>query len=188
MRTNASAVNLSVLIEEVAEIFRSQSQFDGSSSVALDLDPKVIVMADPDQLKAVVWNLWNNAMESMKQGSGPEAGCLSARVLSAPKDAAQAQLGLGRKGEGGGSASGGSARGHAVLEIEDTGCGIPEAVQEQIFEPFYTTKRDGTGLGLATVQRLVEQQGGSIQVSSLEGVGTTFRVRLMLAEGNHGIA
>jgi signal transduction histidine kinase len=75
-----------------------------------------------------------------------------------------------------------------VLEIEDTGCGIPEAVQEQILEPFYTTKRDGTGLGLATVQRLVEQQGGSIQVSSLEGVGTTFRVRLMLAEGNHGIA
>ena len=188
MPTKASAVNLSALIEEVAEIFRSQSQFEGSSSIELDLDPKVIMMADPDQLKAVVWNLWNNVMESMKQGSGPEAGCPSARVLSAPKDAAQAQRGLGRKGGGGGSASGGSARGHAVLEIEDTGCGIPEAVQEQIFEPFYTTKRDGTGLGLATVQRLVEQQGGSIQVSSLEGVGTTFRVRLMLAEGDHGIA
>ena len=75
-----------------------------------------------------------------------------------------------------------------MLRIEDTSCEIPEAVQEQIFEPFYTTKREGTGLGLATMQRLVEQQGGSIQVSSLEGVGTTFRVRLMLAEGDHGIA
>ena len=124
----------------------------------------------------------------MKQGSGPEAGCLSARVLSSPWDAAQAQLGLDRKGEGGGSAAGGFARGHAVLQVEDTGCGIPEAVQEQIFDPFYTTKRDGTGLGLATVHRLVKQQGDSIQVSSLEGVRTTFRVRLMLAERDDGIA
>ena len=132
-------------------------------------------MADPDQLKAVVWNLWNNAMESMKQGSELEAGCIATRVPSTPEDAAQAQLGLDRKGEGGGLVLGGSARGHAVLEIEDTGCGIPEAVQEQIFEPFYTTKRDGTGLGLATMQRLIEQQGGSIHVLSLEGVDTTFR-------------
>ena len=75
-----------------------------------------------------------------------------------------------------------------MLQIEDTGCGIPEAVQEQIFDPFYTTKRDGTGLGLATVHRLVKQQGDSIPVSSLEGVGTTFRVRLLLAERDDGIA
>lgn len=94
-------------------------------------------MADPVQLKAVVWNHWNNAIESMKKGSGSEAGCLSPRVLSAPEDSAQAQLVSDRNAEGRGSASGGSARGHVVLQIEDTGCGIPEAVQEQIFDPFY---------------------------------------------------
>ena len=121
----------------------------------------------------------------MKQGSGPEAGCLSARVLSSPWDAAQAQLGLDRKGEGGGSAAGGFARGHAVLQVEDTGCGIPEAVQEQIFEPLSTTKRDGTGLGLATMQRLIEQQGGSIHVSSLEDVDTTFRAATAACGGDH---
>jgi len=171
MRTNASAVNLSVLIEEVAEIFRSQSQFDGPSSVVLDLDPQSHRDDGFALAEGVTWNLRSNAIESMKQGSGPEDGCIATQLLSAPEDAAQVQLGVDRKAEGGGSASGGSARGHAVREIEAS----------------ITTKRDGTELGLATVQRLAEQQGGSIYLSSLVAVGTTYRVRLLLGEGDHDI-
>jgi signal transduction histidine kinase len=72
----------------------------------------------------------------------------------------------------------------AVLEIEDTGMGISLEVQQMIFEPFFTTKREGTGLGLATVQRIIEQHGGSIQVSSQPGAGTCFRMQLPSVELN----
>ena len=69
-----------------------------------------------------------------------------------------------------------------MLEFEDTGPGMSPELQDRIFEPFYTTKQDGTGLGLATVQRIVEQHGGAIEISSELGRGTCFRVLLPLAE------
>jgi len=68
----------------------------------------------------------------------------------------------------------------AVLEIVDTGEGIPEEVRERIFEPFFTTKASGTGLGLAVVRRIVEGHGGEIQVRSAPGEGTTFALRFPL--------
>jgi two-component system sensor histidine kinase HydH len=63
------------------------------------------------------------------------------------------------------------------IAISDSGVGILPEHQERIFEPFFTTKAEGTGLGLATVHRVVEGHGGSIRVESQEG-GTTFRLRL----------
>ncbi len=62
----------------------------------------------------------------------------------------------------------------AVVEIEDTGAGIPDEVRERIFEPFFTTKASGTGLGLAVVRRIVEGHGGEVRVRSVAGAGTTF--------------
>jgi signal transduction histidine kinase len=68
----------------------------------------------------------------------------------------------------------------ALLEIEDTGAGIPEEVRERIFEPFFTTKASGTGLGLAVVKRIVESHGGTVCVRSVPGAGTTFALRFPL--------
>ena len=70
--------------------------------------------------------------------------------------------------------------GHVVLSVTDTGMGISPAVQAQIFEPFFTTKEHGncTGLGLAAVHGIVMQLNGSVEVESLVGQGTTFRVAL----------
>jgi signal transduction histidine kinase len=70
--------------------------------------------------------------------------------------------------------------GHAVIEVTDTGCGIPAHNLERIFDPFYTTKPVGvgTGLGLAICHRLVLELGGAIEVDSEVGRGTTFRVLL----------
>jgi PAS domain S-box-containing protein len=78
-----------------------------------------------------------------------------------------------------------STDGEALLEIEDTGVGIPEEVCGRIFEPFFTTKASGTGLGLAVVKRIVEGHGGAVAVRSAPGVGTTFVLRFPVggAEG-----
>jgi signal transduction histidine kinase len=67
------------------------------------------------------------------------------------------------------------------LSVQDTGQGIPADVLPNIFQPFFTTKKEGTGLGLATIQGIVQQYDGSVDVQSQVGIGTTFVVTLPLA-------
>jgi signal transduction histidine kinase len=61
-----------------------------------------------------------------------------------------------------------------VFAVRDTGTGMPPAVQARIFEPFYTTKKTGTGLGLATVLRVTRRHRGFVTVESKVGTGTSF--------------
>jgi signal transduction histidine kinase len=68
-----------------------------------------------------------------------------------------------------------------LLEVADTGAGIPEEVRHRIFEPFFTTKASGTGLGLAVVKRIVEGHGGEIAVATPPGGGTVFALRFPLS-------
>jgi signal transduction histidine kinase len=72
--------------------------------------------------------------------------------------------------------------GQAVVEVADTGCGIPPERFTSIFEDFATTKRQGLGLGLAISKKIVEQLGGTIAVASEVGLGTTFTLRFPLTE------
>jgi signal transduction histidine kinase len=65
-----------------------------------------------------------------------------------------------------------------IITVEDTGVGIPEKSKHKIFEPFFTTKAQGQGLGLSICKKFVEANGGSIEVESEEGKGTTFKVKL----------
>lgn len=69
-----------------------------------------------------------------------------------------------------------------ILEVKDTGSGMTKEAQENIFNPFYTTRRDGTGLGLAVTQGIVEGHDGRIEVNSVLGQGTTFSIILPLTE------
>jgi len=71
--------------------------------------------------------------------------------------------------------------GAVILELADTGPGIPPEIQARIFEPFFTTKTEGTGLGLAIVRQLVQAHGGTLTLESQPGRGTTFRLRLPTA-------
>jgi PAS domain S-box-containing protein len=74
------------------------------------------------------------------------------------------------------------------IEIEDTGAGIPLPERERIFNPFYTTKEGGTGLGLAIAHKIIEEHGGTIDVASTPGVGTTFRIVLPIVSEAPSVA
>jgi len=69
-----------------------------------------------------------------------------------------------------------------VVHIEDTGCGIPDGVIDHIFTPYFTNKKNGTGLGLSVVKSIVESYNGAIKVESEVGKGTTFTISLPIAE------
>ena len=70
--------------------------------------------------------------------------------------------------------------GKAIIEVSDTGHGIPEDKLKDIFEPFFSTKEEGLGLGLAITYRIIKDHGGEIEVSSKVGEGTRFRIWLPL--------
>jgi two-component system sensor histidine kinase AtoS len=103
------------------------------------------IMADPMQLQQVFLNLMFNAIEAMPQG-----GALAIKTLL---DDADNML---------------------HIAISDSGKGMDPLILDQIFLPFFTTKRKGSGLGLSICQRLVDQHGGSISAESAPGKGTVF--------------
>ena len=76
--------------------------------------------------------------------------------------------------------------GAVLLRISDNGMGIPKEVMEHIFEPFQTTKRGGTGLGLFASKNILEMHNGSVEVESEEGQGTTVTVRIPSFQGQNG--
>jgi PAS domain S-box-containing protein len=122
--------------------------------LATELSPHVLpVLADPGQVEQVVLNLAVNGRDAM-----PHGGRLT--VATGRADGPQGPL--------------------VVLTVRDTGVGMDEATRRRMFEPFFTTKGPGkgTGLGLATVEGIVRQYGGQIEVETAPGRGTTFRVGL----------
>jgi two-component system sensor histidine kinase HydH len=108
--------------------------------------------ADPDQVKQIVLNLVLNAVEA-----SPAGAKVTLEIAAGPRD-------------------------HVTFEVRDQGAGIPPDQLESIFNPFFTTKEQGTGLGLALVHQMVVEHGGEIVVDSEVGRGTTFRVTLPTAE------
>jgi two-component system cell cycle sensor histidine kinase/response regulator CckA len=122
------------------------------------------VKVDVNQFEQVIVNLAVNARDAM-----PDGGKLSIRTRNVPAGEAR-RLNLP-----------GMPPGDTVLiEVADTGSGIPPEAMDKIFEPFFTTKDvgKGTGLGLSTVFGIVKQSGGAIDVQSAVGQGTTFRIYL----------
>jgi signal transduction histidine kinase len=73
-----------------------------------------------------------------------------------------------------------------LVELEDSGAGIPDHVRGRIFEPFFTTKASGTGLGLAVVKRILDGHGGTVDLTSAAGAGTTVRLRFPLSRADAG--
>ena len=127
------------------------------------------VRMDPGGLDQVLFNLAANARDAM-----PDGGVLAMRADRVTLGAAEAEAQTLPVGP------------YLRLEVADTGIGMSQEVQQRIFEPFFTTKApgQGTGLGLATVFGIVSQSGGSVQVRSLVGTGTTFTILLPVADAS----
>lgn len=126
-----------------------------SVQLVVESSPELFIRADSGHLKQVLINLARNAAEAI-DGSGTVTLCARA---------AQAQLG-GQETE------------TVILEVSDTGKGIPPEVEKRLFDPFFSTKETGTGLGLSISARLIEKQGGILRYQTQPGHGTTFGVVL----------
>ncbi|MGA2202549.1 MAG: ATP-binding protein [Terriglobales bacterium] len=135
--------------------------------LVIALDPGAgRVLADPAQLRQILLNLVLNARDAMPQGG--KIG-LSTRVAEFPSEF---------PGKVSSNAGPGAARRAVSLVVEDNGCGMDAETRARLFEPFFTTKNpgEGTGLGLATVQRIVSESGGTIAVETEPGRGTCIEV------------
>jgi signal transduction histidine kinase len=145
---------VSRVLEEVRDLLRSQLE---KAAIRLDLEATdgLWVRADAQQLKQVLINLIQNAAESI----GRE-GTITLRGV---KDR---------------DSLGGASMSVAVIEITDTGKGIPPEVRKRLFDPFFTTKEGGTGLGLPIAARIVEKHGGELRYETQVNRGTTFKLLL----------
>jgi two-component system sensor histidine kinase PilS (NtrC family) len=150
--------------EAVAEVL---AVFDASRpdgvEVSVDRGSGLRLRADPGQVRQLLWNLLLNAAQALPQGGSI---ALTAQESEPPQDRP-----AGRRNDR-------EEEGWIEIGVRDGGVGIPAEALDRIFDPFFTTKPGGTGLGLATVHRIVEEHGGSIRVQSAEGKGTAFHVRL----------
>jgi PAS domain S-box-containing protein len=174
-RLRRRPVALPALLERVVELHANQieaKQITVDREYSSDLP---IIEADAEHLYQALLNLIGNALEAMAPG-----GRLTLRA-GWSEDPVRLP-----------SFRGTVARRIAV-EIEDTGAGIPSSDADKIFNPFFTTKEGGTGLGLALAHKIIEDHEGSITCRSVPGVGTTFRVLLPVVgdrsgdcEGSHG--
>jgi signal transduction histidine kinase len=113
------------------------------------------IRIDPQQIKQVLINLVQNAAESIGENG---------------QIALQVRLDTKRLGE--------SPTQVVILEVADTGKGIPPEVEKRLFDPFFTTKESGTGLGLSIAARIVEKHGGALQYQTSLNRGTTFGIVL----------
>jgi CheY-like chemotaxis protein len=160
-------IDVNELLEEVAKLLLAT--FDKKIEIVSRLDRKVwLAFADRGQLSAALLNLAINARDAMLDGG--KLTLTTRNVVFGVREAVA--VGAGYAGD------------YVEIEIADTGTGIPQAILERIFDPFFSTKDvgKGTGLGLSMVFGFVKQSGGGIKVTSEEGRGTIFTIYLPKAE------
>lgn len=150
-------INLRPVIEDSVQFALSGSRSCVSVTIPADLRP---VEADEGQMGRVIQNVVLNADQAM-----PAGGTVTVTAANRAKDDASLPPGL-------------PAGDYVVIAVQDTGAGIPEEHVQKIFDPYFTTKEKGSGLGLATCYSIVANHGGLIDVRTKAGQGSTFLIYL----------
>jgi two-component system sensor histidine kinase PilS (NtrC family) len=151
----AVTVQLGLILEEVRDLLARGEP--GTGRIEVDVPDGIRVVGDPDQLRQVFWNLLLNGIQAQSEDGSVT---VRARSRADPPDPSDTWV---------------------EVAVEDRGQGIAPEVLSRVFDPFFTTKPKGTGLGLATVHRIVEAHGGSVQIATEIGRGTCVRVFLRAA-------
>jgi two-component system sensor histidine kinase PilS (NtrC family) len=148
-RPTLGRVDLRQVVTDTARLLQNGDEVHPGHGVEVELPPHPVwCETDENQVRQVLWNLATNGLRAMSTGG---------RLRLAVSE---------------------SAAGGVEIQVQDQGCGIAPADFERIFQPFQGTFERGTGLGLATVHRIVNELRGTIRVTSAVGEGTTMCVRL----------
>jgi two-component system, NtrC family, sensor histidine kinase PilS len=157
-KNNNTIIDLTQLIQDVIILLKNKEDFSSKKQIVFKVTTDHLILnGDEEQIKQVVWNLCINALESMSQGT------LSLSL----KEVFSYQSGDFQANHRG-----------MVLEVQDEGCGIASDQINNIYDPFYSSKKDGVGLGLATVYQIINRNGGVMDVKSSVGKGTAFTIFL----------
>ncbi len=165
MNVQLEPVNLNEILSQILELFETQATNQGIKIIR-EFDPDLPYgMVDRKRLHRCFSNLVSNAVQAM-----PNGGDLKLSTQSVPAMTFAVSRPAGTRPEPA-----------VCVTISDTGQGIPPERLSRIFDPFYTTKEKGLGLGMAIAHRIVEDHKGTIDVRSEVGVGTAFTVHLPVA-------
>ncbi|MCH8157443.1 MAG: PAS domain S-box protein [Nitrospinae bacterium] len=151
-------VDITQIIQDTIILLKNSDDY--RSSVEIEFaghSGHLVLQGNEEEIKQLVWNLFINGLQSMSS----KGGKLRISLVSTPTVARTGPF-IDQKG--------------IRLTVEDEGCGIPPKQLNKIFDPFYSTKENGVGLGLATVYQIVQRNGGMIDVSSRPEQGTSFFV------------
>lgn len=144
-------LDLNNILTETLALFKYSRTLGDCIEFKSKLGELPLISVDGAQIKQVMWNLINNACEASKKEGNVE-------IETSCRMEADAQ--------------------RAVIVVKDRGCGIPPENLEKIFDPFFTSKDSGLGLGLSIVNNIVDAHGGSLEVESTPGKGTIFMVTI----------
>ncbi|MBI3583895.1 MAG: PAS domain S-box protein [Nitrospinae bacterium] len=157
-KKNQQTCNIKELIAETITLLKNSKEYPSNLNIDTSFENNgITINADSKQIKQVIWNLCLNSIQAMNKGGR--------MIISVNKI--------------NGDSSYYKPNAETVeIVINDTGAGISETDLHKIFDPFFTTKEEGTGLGLSTVQKIIEGHNGSINIESKEGYGTTVKITL----------
>lgn len=172
---NSRMLAVDALVEETVSLLKTSLKPDIAIQIGSTgkLPP---IRSEEAPLRQVLTNLITNAAEAIGDAAGMIRVVTFTRKLDAEALARLQFAGEAKPGD------------FVVIEVADTGCGMDADTLQQIFDPVFTTKAAGRGLGLAAVARIVRKQRGGLQVESAPRQGSAFRVFLPVASENEGTA
>nr|WP_320191607.1 response regulator [uncultured Desulfobacter sp.] len=162
-----SYIQMDYIVKEVAKFIRST--IPTSIELNTDVQSASVIFANPTQIHQVMMNLCTNSAHAMKNAGGALGISLTDEKIDKTDTESTRDLEPGN---------------YVKLEVSDTGTGIAPQVMEKMFEPYFTTKAqgEGTGMGLAVVQGIVKDIGGTIKVKTALGQGTVFTILIPIAD------